>query len=70
MIVELRRRGYSYRAIGKAVGMDASGVRRALQRIQDLSRTQALRWAEGLDPDDPAVIAAIDLVRWELSLGA
>jgi hypothetical protein len=25
--------------------------------------------AEGLDPDDPAVIAAIDLVRWELSLG-
>jgi cobalamin biosynthesis protein CbiG len=30
---------------------------------------QALR-DEGLDPDDPAVIAAIDLVRWELSLGA
>jgi hypothetical protein len=25
--------------------------------------------AEGLDPDDPAVITAIDLVRWELSLG-
>ena len=24
--------------------------------------------AEGFDPDDPAVIAAIDLVRWELSL--
>ena len=24
------------------------------------------RSAEGLDPDDPAVIAAIDLVRWEL----
>jgi hypothetical protein len=24
--------------------------------------------AEGLDPDDPAVIAALDLVRWELSL--
>jgi hypothetical protein len=23
---------------------------------------------EGLDPDDPAVIAAINLVRWELSL--
>jgi hypothetical protein len=22
----------------------------------------------GFDPDDPAVIAAIDLVRWELSL--
>jgi hypothetical protein len=24
--------------------------------------------AEGLDPDDPAVVAAIDVVRWELSL--
>jgi hypothetical protein len=24
--------------------------------------------AEGLDPDDPSVVAAIDLVRWELSL--
>jgi hypothetical protein len=24
--------------------------------------------AEGLNPDDPAVIAAIDLVRWELAL--
>ncbi|MHC9295308.1 hypothetical protein ACRCUN_22830 [Mycobacterium sp. LTG2003] len=24
--------------------------------------------AEGLDPDDPQVIAAIDLVRWDLSL--
>jgi hypothetical protein len=29
---------------------------------------QALR-DEGLDPVNPAVIAAIDLVRWELSLG-
>jgi hypothetical protein len=28
----------------------------------------ALR-AEGFNPDDPAVVAAIDLVRWELSLG-
>lgn len=24
--------------------------------------------AEGLDPDDPAVRAAIDLVRWELEI--
>jgi hypothetical protein len=24
--------------------------------------------AEGLDPDDPEVAAAIELVRWELSL--
>jgi hypothetical protein len=28
---------------------------------------QALR-AEGLDPDDPAVRAGIDLVRWERSM--
>jgi hypothetical protein len=34
----------------------------------DDDERQALQ-AEGLDPDDPAVIAAIDLVRWELSLG-
>jgi hypothetical protein len=34
----------------------------------DDDERQALR-DEGLDPDDPAVIAAIDLVRWELSLG-
>jgi hypothetical protein len=33
----------------------------------DDDERQALQ-AEGLDPDDPAVIAAIDLVRWELSL--
>jgi hypothetical protein len=25
--------------------------------------------AEGLNPDDPAFIAAIDVVRWEFSLG-
>jgi hypothetical protein len=34
----------------------------------DDDERQALR-AEGLDPDGPAVIAAIDVVRWELSLG-
>jgi hypothetical protein len=34
----------------------------------DDEERQALH-GEGLDPDDPAVIAAIDLVRWELSLG-
>jgi hypothetical protein len=33
----------------------------------DDEEAQALR-AEGFDPDDPAVVAAIDLVRWELSL--
>jgi hypothetical protein len=35
----------------------------------DVEERQALR-AEGFNPDDPAVIAAIDLVRWELSLGS
>jgi hypothetical protein len=35
----------------------------------DDDEREALR-AEGLDPDDPAVVAAIDLVRWELSLCA
>jgi hypothetical protein len=34
----------------------------------DDDERRALR-DEGLDPNDPAVIAAIDLVRWELSLG-
>jgi hypothetical protein len=34
--------------------------------MDDVER-EALR-AEGLDPDDLAVAAAIDLVRWELSL--
>jgi len=33
-IVELRKRGYTYRAIGKAVGMDGSAVMRALRRLQ------------------------------------
>ena len=33
----------------------------------DAEEAQALR-AEGLDPDDPAVVAAIDLVRRELSM--
>ena len=42
-------------------------VRTSNTGVDDDER-QALR-AEGLDSDDPAVIAAIDLVRWELSLG-
>jgi hypothetical protein len=33
----------------------------------DADEREALR-AEGLDPDDPAVVAALDLVRWELEL--
>ena len=34
MIVALRRRGHTYRAIGKQVGMDGSAVMRALRRLQ------------------------------------
>jgi hypothetical protein len=30
-------------------------------------KPKALR-AEGFNPDDPAVVAAIGMVRWELSL--
>jgi hypothetical protein len=33
-ILELRRAGYTYRAIGRAVGMDASSVCRAWRRLQ------------------------------------
>jgi hypothetical protein len=33
-IVDLRKRGYSYRAIGRAVGLDASSVLRAWRRLQ------------------------------------
>jgi hypothetical protein len=34
--------------------------------VDDIER-EAIR-AEGLNPDDPAVRAAFDLVRWELSM--
>lgn len=33
----------------------------------DDEQREAIR-AEGLDPDDPAVRSALDLVRWELEL--
>jgi hypothetical protein len=33
-IIELRKRGLSYRRIGRAVGMDGSGVYRAWQRLR------------------------------------
>jgi len=35
LIVVLRRRGLTNKAIGARVGMSESGVRRALQRIRD-----------------------------------
>jgi len=43
-------------------------ARTLLGTVREGSASNALQ-AEGLDPDDPAVITAIDLVRWELSLG-
>jgi hypothetical protein len=33
----------------------------------DDDECEAVR-AEGFDPDDPAAVGAIDIVRWELSL--
>jgi hypothetical protein len=39
----------------------------AVQPGMDDIEREAIR-DEGLDPDDPAVIAAIDVVRWELSM--
>jgi IS30 family transposase len=35
LIVRLRRKGYSYRKIGKAVGMSPQGVLQALRRMAD-----------------------------------
>jgi hypothetical protein len=32
------------------------------------TKPSAKRSAEGLDPDDPAVVTAMDFVRWELSM--
>jgi lambda repressor-like predicted transcriptional regulator len=34
LIVELRAKGWTLRAIGQRVGMDHSGVRRSLERIE------------------------------------
>jgi hypothetical protein len=34
--------------------------------VDDEERAALL--SEGLDPDDPLVLAAVDLVAWELSL--
>ena len=52
---------------GLLCGGVGSEPSRRLKTVMDDEEAQALR-AEGFDPDDPAVVAAIDLVRWELSL--
>ena len=52
-------------------GCSGAGNRDAERDVQtgvDDDERQALE-DEGLNPDNPAVIVAIDLVRWELSLG-
>ncbi|SER81977.1 hypothetical protein SAMN04488583_6385 [Mycobacterium sp. 88mf] len=41
--------------------------RAARPNNMDDDEREAIR-AEGSDPDDPAVVAAIDLVRWEREL--
>jgi IS30 family transposase len=53
LIVRLRRKGYTYRKIGRAVGMSPQGVLQALRRMADpapleKARSQALR--QGRDP--------------------
>ena len=35
LILQMRRRGFTYAQIGQRVGMSESGVRRALQRIRE-----------------------------------
>ena len=50
---------------GNQAGNRATGPQ--VQHGVDDEDAQALR-AEGYDPDHPAVVAAIDLVRWDISL--
>jgi hypothetical protein len=62
-----RRLGVGFATVGRIAGGTARTGRASKHGVDDDER-QALQ-AEGLDPNDPAVIAAIDLVRWELWLG-
>jgi len=43
MIMELRLRGWSYRAIGKRVGMSANGVMHSLRRMSEGKEGRAPR---------------------------
>jgi hypothetical protein len=47
-----------------ALGFGTPAARRASKTVWMTTNAKPY----GLNPDDPAVIAAIDLVRWELSL--
>jgi len=58
-IVELRKRGYTYRAIGKAVGMDGSAVMRALRRLQDAETRPHLPRQRQTGMDGGAVMRAL-----------
>jgi hypothetical protein len=57
-------------ALATGHNQKGSGVRKP-RRQPSASKTgmdveEALApWPEGFDPDDPAVVAAIDLMRWE-----
>jgi hypothetical protein len=51
---------------GSAATGNQDGILSVQLGMDDIER-EAIR-AEGLAPDDPAVVTAIDLVRWELSM--
>ena len=64
----MRTNNAKYRRRMKRATPEPSWKGGASRTCMDDEERQAVR-EEGFDPDDPAVIAAIDLVRWELSLG-
>lgn len=64
VVIVVPRGDYRYLRPGP-VGTDGDG--RASKTGMDEIERAAVR-AEGLDPDDPVVVTAIDFVRWRLSL--
>jgi IS30 family transposase len=53
LIAKLRRRGYTYRKIAKAVGMSPNGVMQALRRMADpapLAKAPSQVLRQGRDP--------------------
>jgi len=61
----VRRLGVGFATVGRIAGGTVMTGPTSNTGVDDEER-QALQ-AEGLDPDNPAVIAATDLVRWEFS---